>query len=280
MKKVIVVTDSSATVPAELAERLDIRIVPIVLTLNGHSFRDGVEITPGDVYRWLRESRQPPTTSAPSVGDFLRAYTSAAHDASGIVSIHLSPKLSGTYNAARTASRLVEDVPIRVVNCNNVAVAQGFVTIEAARAAHGGADLDTVVARANDVADRMNLLATIGTLEYLHQGGRIGGAAALLGAMLQISPVLHVADGNVEVFARPRTKAKAIRVMLTEMAKRVDGDRVHAAVLHADVPAEAEALRRQVIQRFDCTELFVAELTPVMGAHTGPGVLGLVFYAD
>jgi len=130
------------------------------------------------------------------------------------------------------------------------------------------------------VADRMNLLATIGTLEYLHQGGRIGGAAALLGAMLQISPVLHVTDGHVEVFARPRTKAKAIRVMLTEMAKRVDGDRLHAAVLHADAPEEAEALRQQVAERFDCTELFVAELTPVMGAHTGPGVLGLVFYAD
>jgi DegV family protein with EDD domain len=130
----------------------------------------------------------------------------------------------------------------------------------------------------------MNVLATIGTLEYLHRGGRIGGAATLLGTMLQIKPVLYVADGHVDVFARPRTLTKAVRVMLQQMAERVDGAGrtprpLYVAILHADEPEKAEALRQQVAEQFDCAELYVTELTPVMGAHTGPGVLGVAFYS-
>lgn len=280
MSRIVVVTDSSATVPAELAKELDIRIVPIILNLNGHSFRDGEELQAGQVYRWLRQSPTMPTTSAPSVGDFVRTYAAAAQEASGLVSIHVSSHLSGTFNAAVTASRLIENIPIRVLSCPSAAMGQGFVVIEAARAAQAGADLGAIVARAEQVGAKMNLLATIGTLEYLHRGGRIGGAAALLGSMLQIKPVLSVADGHVDVFARPRSQAKAIRAMLDEMAERADGCRVHAAVIHADVLEEAEALRQQIAERFECAELLVTELTPVMGAHTGPGVLGVVFYTD
>jgi DegV family protein with EDD domain len=280
MKSVIVVTDSSATVPAELVQELNIRVVPIILALDGHSFRDGEEITPVDVYRWLRESKHLPTTASPSVGDFLRVYYTAAQQASAIVSIHLSPRLSTTLNVAVAASRLIENVPIHVVDCHTAAMAHGFVVIEAARAAAHGAGPEAVVARAEEVAAKVNLLATLDTLEYLYRGGRIGGAAALAGAMLQIKPVLYVADGQVGVFAKPRTHTKAIRVMLEHMAEQVDGHRLHAAVLHADVPEEAEALRQQVAERFDCTELYVTELTPVMGAHTGPGVLGVVFYSE
>jgi len=291
MKKVVVVTDSSATVPVDLAAELDIRVVPILLALDGHTFRDGVDITATEVYRWLREGKRLPTTSAPSVGDFLRIYAAAAQEASGIVSIHLSPKLSATFNSALTASQLVDGPdgqpfhPIRIVNCHTAAMGQGFVVLAAARAAAAGADLDAVVARAQEVAARMNLLATIGTLEYLHRGGRIGSAATLLGTMLQIKPVLYVADGHVDVFARPRTLPKALGVMLQQMAERVDGAGhtprlLHAAILHADEPEGAEALRQQVAEQFDCAELYVTELTPVMGAHTGPGVLGVVFYVE
>jgi DegV family protein with EDD domain len=291
VKKVVVVTDSSATVPADLVQELDIRVVPILLALDGHTFRDGVDITAAEVYRWLRESKHLSTTSAPSVGDFLRVYAAVAQEASGIVSIHLSPKLSATYNSAVTASQLVDGPDghpfhaIRVVNCHTAAMGQGFVVLAAARAAAAGADLETIVARAQEVAGRMNLLATIGTLEYLHRGGRIGGAATLLGTMLQIKPVLYVADGHVDVFARPRTLTKALGVMLQQMAERIQRvghapRPLHVAILHAAEPEKAEALRQQVAEQFDCAELYVTELTPVMGAHTGPGVLGVVFYAE
>lgn len=280
MNKVVVVTDSSANVPAHLVEQLDIRVVPILLALDGQSFRDGVDITAGDVYQWLRTSKQLPTTSAPSIGDFVRVYASAAQEASSIVSIHLSPKLSATYSTAVAASQLVDGAVIRVVNCHTVAMGQGFVALEAARAAAAGADLEAVVARALEVASKMTVLATLDTLEYLYRGGRIGGAVALLGTALKINPILFVADGHVDVFSRPRTKSRALKIILNQVAEHARSEPLHAAILHAGVPEEAEALRRQVVARFNCAELYVTQMTPVMGAHTGPGVLGIVFYTE
>lgn len=280
MSRVAVVTDSSASLPPSLAKDLGIHVVPIVLALNGHSLLDGVDITPGQLYGLLRETRHIPTTSAPSVGDFLRVYATVAETASGIVSIHMSTKLSATHNSAWAASQLVDGVPIRVLDSQTAAMGQGFVVLEAARAAAEGADLETVVARAEAVASRIHLLASIDTLEYLHRGGRIGGAAMLVGTVLQIKPILYLADGRVDVFAKPRTKSKAVRVMLRQLAEQANGRPLHVAVFHADAPDDAEELRESIARQFDCAELYVTEMTPVMGAHTGPGVLGLAFYAD
>ena len=288
MDRVAIVTDSSANLPPELIHQWGISVVPALLVFRGDSFRDGLDVTPGELYRWLRANKRIPTTSAPSIGDFARVYAALSRESAGIVSIHPPPQLTATYSAALAASQLIDDVPIRVVNCDTVAMGQGFVVLEAARAAAAAhergepapAAMDAVVVRAAEVASKVNLMAAIDTLEYLYLGGRIGSAAALVGTILQIKPILYVADGHTEVLAKPRSKAKATQFMLRQMANQVDSQRLHAAVLHADVPEEAEALRQRIAQQFDCAELFVAEFTPVMEAHTGPGLLGVAFYAE
>ncbi|MGD8623621.1 MAG: DegV family protein [Anaerolineae bacterium] len=280
MKRVVVVTDSNATLPQHLVQELDIRVVPILLHLNGRAYRDGVDLTPAEFYQLLRSNEHVPTTSAPSVGDFLRVYAAAVQDASGVVTIHLPPKLSAVYNTALLASQLVDGAPIRVVDSRSVAMAQGFVVLEAARAAAAGADMEEVIARAEEVAAKVQFFAALETLEYLHRGGRIGSAAALMGSALQIRPILYLDDGQVQSFARPRTRRQAIRRMLQLMAEGVAGRRVHVAVMHAGASEEAEKLRQQVAARFDCIELYLTEFTPVMGAHAGPGLLGIAFYVD
>jgi len=280
MKRVVVVTDSNAALPERLVQELDIRVVPVLLHLDGHSFRDGVDLAPGEFYRLLRRGGHVPKTSAPSVGDFLRVFASAAGEAQGIVAIHLPPQLSAVYNTALLASQLVDGLPIRVVSSQTAAMAQGFVVLEAARAAAAGAGLDAVSARAEEMSKRVRLLAALETLEYLRRGGRIGGAAALVGSALRIMPILHLVNGRAEPLTIARPRKKAGDCMLREMGKHAGDRPVHVAVCHGDVAEEAEALRRQVAGRFDCVELYVTEFTPVMGAHAGPGLLGLAFYAD
>ena len=288
MDRVAIVTDSSANLPPELIHQWDISVVPALLVFRGKTFHDGLDVTPGELYRWLRINKRIPTTSAPSIGDFVRVYAALREKAGGIVSIHPPAGLTAIYSTAVAASQLIDDIPIHVVSYNAAAMGQGFVVLEAARAAAAAQErgdptpvaMDAIVAHAEEVASRVSLMAVIDTLEYLYRGGRIGGAAALLGSALQIKPIVYIANGHVEVLAKPRTKRKATQFMLKQMAGQVNSHRLHAAVLHADAPEEAEALRERIAQEFDCAELYVAEFTPVMGAHTGPGLVGVAFFAE
>jgi DegV family protein with EDD domain len=272
MKTVVVVTDSSATLPEALVQELDIRVVPILLHLAGRTYRDGIDLTPDEFYRWLRTNMHVPTTSAPSAGDFVRVFAAAGRASAGVVAIHVPPQLSVTHDLAVAATRLVDGSPIRVVDSRSIAMGQGFVVLEA--------DLSAVVARANEVASRVRLFFTLETLQYLHRGGRIGGAAALVGSVLQIKPLLQVINGRVEPMAKPRTRRKAIRMMLQIMAEHVGNRPAHAAVVQADAAQEAEELKQRLAEQFACVELHVTEFTPAMGAHVGPGLLGVAFYVD
>ena len=280
MKKAAIVTDSTAGLPADLVDELGMHIVPIPLIRDGVTYLDGVDITPTEVYRRLRAGDGGFSTSAPSIPEFLGVYQAAAQGASGVLSIHMSPDLSHTYDVALAASEQVEGVLAVVFNCKTAAIGQGLVALEAARAAAGGATLEEVVHRAEEVAAKIQFLFTLDTFEYLRKSGRMGGATALLGNMLQIRPVLTMPAGTVEVFARPRTKPRAIQLILQQMAKQPPDRPLHAGIAHADVVEEAEELRRTVSRRFDCAELLVTEFTPVVGAHVGPGLIGVAFYSE
>jgi DegV family protein with EDD domain len=280
MNKIIIVTDSCATLPADLVRELDIRVVPFVLNLEGHSYRDGIDLTPNEFYLLLRTTKHVPTTSAPSIADFLSVYTAVAPEADGIVSIHLPPHLSATYDVALQASQMMDDIPIKVVNSQSATMAEGFVVLEAARMAASGANLDAVVACVEEMKAKVRFYVMLETLEYLRRGGRIGGAASLVGNALQIKPILTLVDGQVQAFARPHTHHKAVERILQAVADDAGGYPIHAAVMHADALPQAQALAQRVTEQFDCVELYMTEFTPVMGAHAGPGVLGVAFFVD
>jgi DegV family protein with EDD domain len=280
LRKVAIVTDSTVGLPAELVEELGIHVVPVLLIQDGRVFRDGVDITPTEVYRRLRAGEAAFTSAAPPIPEFQKVYQAAAQGASGVLSIHMSPGLSSTYGAALAATEKVEGVPMVVFNCNTAAIGQGFVVLEAARTAATGAPLEAVVRRAEEMSAKIQFLFTLDTFEYLRKSGRMGGAAALMGTLLQIRPVLYLPKGTVEVFARPRTKPRAIQLILRQMAALPQGRSMHAAVVHADVQQEAEELLRTVRERFHPVELLLTEFTPVVGAHTGPGLIGIAFYTD
>ncbi|MEA3460049.1 MAG: DegV family protein [Chloroflexota bacterium] len=280
MAKIAIVTDSTADLPTELAERYGIHIVPNALVFGEQTFHDGVDITPQEFYRRLRVDRHLPTTSAASVGDFLRVYARLSREVEAIVSIHLPQELSAICNSALIASRMVKGVSIHVIDSRTACMGQGFVALEAARAASEGRSLGEILHRVEEVIPRVNLLAVLDTLEYLRRGGRVPAVASLVTSALQLKPIIYLKDGKTSVLEVPRTKAKALSRMAEIMEEQVGRRPVHVAIFHANTLAEAKRVRDEVASRFDCVELYITECTPVIGVHTGPGSLGLTFWAE
>ncbi len=280
MGKIMIVTDSSANLPKELVEEYDIKVVPIYLNWNGVTYKDGVDISSGELYRKLRESTTLPKTSAPSVGDFLRTYLSLAPEAEAIISIHLPPSLSATYEAARMAAQMVEGTRVYVVNAHTAAAGQGLVVLEAARLARQGVDPESIAKRVEEIGLKTHVFAFLSTLKYLYFGGRIGLASALLGSAFQLCPVLYLRDGVADVWSKPRTRTRALQELLRVAEQKIGNRRAHIAVMHGDSLEDALYLKEEIAKRFDCAELFVTEFTPVMGAHTGPGLVGIAFWCE
>jgi DegV family protein with EDD domain len=280
MGKIAVVTDSVACVPQELLEKYDIRVVPFHVVWDGRVYTDGVDLTPGEFYRFFDENKAFPTTTQPSLADFMRTYARLSEEAEGIVSIHIPEELTGTISVARVAAKEAASVPVRVVDSRMATMAQGFVVLEAARTAAAGGTLDEVVSAAEALIPRVELFATLEDLKHLHRGGRIGEAATLLGSKLRINPILSLAHGRVRVLGVVRTRPKAVKKMIEMMEEKVGQRPIHLSVFHGNALEEAQRIGEEIQSRFDCVEFYVTEFTPVMGAHTGPGVIGLAFYAD
>lgn len=282
MAKVSIITDSSSDIPPDLAQTLDIRIIPLKILFGAQVFHDRVDITPQEFYRKLRSSSVLPTTSQPSAGDFVQVYQEVSQSADSIVSIHISGALSGTIESAHMAkTQMGESFPIHIVDSRSTSMGLGFMVLAAAKMAAEGMDALQVVEHVQRLIPRMNVLFVVDTLEYLHKGGRIGGAKRLLGSVLSIKPLLHLHDGQVDVLEQTRTKRGALTRLLEVVEERIGAATgVHMAVVHAAVPGEATALKEEIERRFHCEELYVLELSPVLGVHTGPGVIGVGFYTE
>ena len=275
---VAVVTDSTAYLPPELTEGYGIHVVPLYVVLPGRSGREGLDISPEDVARALAVRGQTVSTSRPTPGDFVAAYRHALDaGADRLVSIHLSAELSSTSDAARLAASQVGEHIVTVVDSRTAAMGCGFAVLAAARSAAAGADAEEVAETARRTAAQTSTYFVVDTLEHLRRGGRIGAAAAVLGSALAVKPVLHVKEGRVVPLEKVRTSARALHRLVQRAVEVAGDDPVSVAVHHLAAADRADRLAAELRERLPALrELHVSELGAAIGAHVGPGAVGVV----
>lgn len=274
---VAVVTDSTAHLPEGFAERHAVRVVPLHVLVDGVVSLDGVETGPAAVAEAMSQ-RKIVTTSRPTPTEFVKEFRAAlAEGADSIVSVHLSRELSGTWEAAVLAAQEVGPDRVRVVDSRTTAMGLGFAALHAAAAASEGADAAEVEAAAVTAAGCSSTLFVVETLDHLRRGGRIGPAAALLGTALAVKPVLHMSDGRILPLEKVRTMNRALARLVELAAKAAEDDDVELAVHHLASPERAVELANRLEEAVPRSAgCVVSELGAVIGAHTGPGVLGVV----
>ncbi|MBN1160368.1 MAG: DegV family protein [Dehalococcoidales bacterium] len=284
-KTVGIVTDTTACVPPEQVKTLNIEVVPVPLIINEKTYRDGIDITPTEFYTMLRNSKKLPTTSASSPTPYLEAFRKASRRAQSILCLTEPVKFSAMYNSARAAVEMAKntlhDVTIEVMECTTAAAGQGLVALAAARAAALDESLEEVKRIVGNVMSRVNLFATLDTLHYLARSGRVPQAAALVNTILDLKPVFTLNHADPHTVGLPRTTKSALGRILKLMDATVKkGQQLHVAVMHADAEKEAIILKDRITAQFDCKEIYITEFTPVMGVHTGPGLVGAAFYGE
>jgi len=267
-----IVTDSIADLPPEIVEQLGITVVPLVVRFGTDVFRDGVDLSPDEFYEKLKYSKVLPVTSAPSPTTYAEAYDKLAEKTNEIVVISLTSKLSATYQVALQSVGLMKrPCRVEVIDSQWAVMAQGFITIAAARAARAGASLEEVLGVVRQAIHQVDMRAAFDTLEYLERGGRIGKAQALLGSLLKINPVISIKDGEVHPYARERSWAKAMDNLCNFAASF---SKVEAlAVEYATYLDEANKLIERLQSKYPQAPIYLSHASPVIGTHTGPGLM-------
>lgn len=271
-----IVTDSSADIPEHIAAALDISVVPLIVTFGSESYREGVDITHDEFYeRLIREAPNLPKTAIPSPGDFTDVYRRILDEGDEIISVHLSSSLSGLFNVATLAAREVDpgNKRITLIDSRNVSMCLGWTAITAAELALRDESKETIVAQVLDMLPRLRIPSFLDTLEFIKHGGRIGGAEALLGTVLDVKPLLHLEGGTVAPLEKVRTRGKALD-RLVELAKELSPFD-DLAVMHTHAPELAEELAKKLSAVHPRGNILIAETGIVMGTHTGPNSLGI-----
>ena len=271
-----IVTDSAADLPPTLAEELGITVVPVYLRFGDEVYRDRIDISEDEFYHRLAHDPIHPSTAQPTPQDFANTYQKLSQEADGIVSIHISSILSGTYNSAIQGKKLVENgCPIDVVDSQTVSLANGLIAMEAAKIAVSGKSLQQVATEARQLIPNVHLLILFDTLKYLAKGGRIGKAKALLGSVLSVKPLLTVKDGELVPVGQVRTRSVGIQRLFDFTKNTVDIQDL--AILHSTTPDEAQILAERIGAIFPRERITLARVGPGLGVHAGPGVLAICF---
>lgn len=282
-RRTTVVVDSTVSLSRDQIGELPLTVVPLQVVLDGSTYQDGVDLTADEFYRRLAASHTMAQTSASSPASFQEAFANAGTD---VLCITVSSKLSATYDAARTAVELTQksspSQSIHLMDSRTAGGAEALVALAAARAALEGKPLDAVVHIAMQTANKVYFVGVLESLKHLQRGGRVPRIASWAASLLNIKPVLAIwpGEGEVRMLARPRSKPKAIERVLNVIEHEAGDRPIHVIVMHAAVPEEAAALLVRIQKRFACVETLTTAFTPVIGAHTGPGLLGVAFYAE
>ncbi|MEC0371896.1 DegV family protein [Paenibacillus chibensis] len=283
MAHAVIVTDSTSDIPEELVSKYDIHVVPLRLMFGEETFQDGVDISAEVFYKRLVQSEQLPTTSQASPADYMQVYENimTLHPGSPIISIHISSGLSGTYQSAVLAKSLMEDPPeITVVDSKSASYGFGLLVVQAARLAAEGQSADEILASIEQMRQQRKLYFLVDTLEYLQKGGRIGKAAAIIGNLLNIKPILSIdEDGIIYAVEKVRGRKKAITRMIERFQEDLGGIRnINVAVGHTADPASADPVLEELSRHYSLEEVVLTNVGPVVGSHVGPGTLAVFIW--
>jgi DegV family protein with EDD domain len=282
MSKIAIVTDSTSYIPDELVQKHNITVAPQVLIWDDKTYRDGIDIQSAEFFTRLKNAKTMATTSQVSVADMQNIFQGLVEKDFEVLGIFISAKLSGTIQSAMQAKDMMGNTgeKVTVMDSNSTAMALGFQALAAARAAQDGANLKDCVTLVEKARESTGVFFAVDTLEFLHRGGRIGGAQRFLGTLLNMKPILAVQDGRVEGIERIRTKTKALERVLELIAENTKGKPpIRLATLHANAPEEAKSLLERANKELNPVESIFSEVSPVIANHAGPGTVGLAYMA-
>jgi DegV family protein with EDD domain len=275
------VTDSTAYLPDDFVQEYDIHVVPLCVHFGHKDYKEGVDLSTEQFYTRLAEATELPTTSQPSAGDFYEVFkelTEAGHE---VLTLTISQGLSGTWSSAMAAKRMLPDTDISVIDSRATSIGLQLMTNAAVEAISAGATRHELKELIKDIRGKISILFVVDTLEYLAKGGRIGNAKAFLGTLLKVKPILILQDGIIEPLEQVRSKRKALRRMLDLVEEHMNnqGPQAKVALAHALAPKEVQAFAQEIVDRLGCDPPTISDLGPVVGTHTGPGVIGVAAYA-
>ncbi len=284
MGKIHVVTDSGSDLSLEIKERFGIHVVPLTVQFGAEIFKDGEEISTSEFYARLKREIEMPSTCQPSPADFVAMYEKIAQPGDTIISVHLSSKMSGTYQSAILASTMLDSsINVKVVDSKSASMGLGLVAVTAAEGVQAGKEIDAILADLQHVIDHLQVYFVVDTLEFLKKNGRIGLASALVGTMLSIKPILTLVDGEVAPFEKIRGKAKAlrrVRDLIQEFQKKFPEKQIRAAMSHATTSEEAAQIAEALSLMLPFEgDVLIGEIGPTIGVHTGPGVVALFLFS-